>query len=87
VGELTVVERDAGWAAEQAREILADQRGRFLAVADERWQAWMGAVVERELETFRSAIDGLRVEHLRVPCSWDAVRAVDALDAHLAGVS
>jgi hypothetical protein len=87
VGELTVVERDAGWATEQAREILADQRGRFLAVADERWQIAVGAVVEREVETFRSAIDGLRVEHVRVPRSWDAVRAVDALDAHLAGAS
>lgn len=87
VGELTAVERDAGWAGDQAREILADQRVRFLAVADERWQAAMGEVLAREVEIFRSAIDGLHVEHVRVPRSWDAARAVGALDAHLADAS
>ena len=77
--EVEVERRDAAWAVDRAGTILADQRGRLLAIADERWRHALSAVAERELEILRSAMDAASVEHVRLPTGWEASRAVTAL--------
>ena len=79
VEDLGVRPRDSAWAVHRARTILADQRCRLVAIADESWRSALTAVGEREAEIFESAIAAASIEDVRVPAGWDAARAVDAL--------
>jgi hypothetical protein len=76
---LTELERDAGWAAQAATGVLADQRTRFLEAADARWRAALRDAAEREAEVLRAWLEPLPIAQLQIPRAWDAPRAVAAL--------
>jgi hypothetical protein len=80
---LTEHERDAGWAAREAAEVIAAQRTRFAAGAGERWQAALRQVAAQEAEILRAWLDPLPVAQLRIPHAWDAPTAVTALAERL----
>lgn len=78
----TVVEdeRDAAWGARAAAQILAEQRARFAQVAaDAAWAAALDDVARREAAVLERWLRGVTVTRLRVPRSWDAATAVDAV--------
>jgi hypothetical protein len=79
VRSLTEEERDAGWAAQEAAKVLAEQRARLSAVADARWIAALDDAAEREAEVLRGWLEQLPIAHLRIPRGWDAPTAVRAL--------
>jgi hypothetical protein len=76
---LTELERDAGWAAQAATGVLADQRTRFSEAADSRWRAALRDAAEREAEVLRAWLEPLPIAQLQIPRTWDAPRAVAAL--------
>ena len=76
-------EREAGWAAREAAEVLAAQRTRFAGAADERWRAELRRVAAHEAEILRAWLDPLPITQLRIPRAWDAPTAVTALAARL----
>lgn len=78
--------RDVAWAVDAARDTLIDQRKVFMSAAGYSWQQELASVLDREARTLYEALAGLDVEHLRLPATWPARRAVDALDAHLRGI-
>jgi hypothetical protein len=78
-GDLEVQRRDHAWAIDRARAILAEQRSRLVAIADEDWPRALSTVAENELQIFRAAIAPARVDHVRLPAAWDAAAAVSAL--------
>jgi hypothetical protein len=77
--QVEVRRRDSAWAADRARMILAEQRSRLVAIADERWRSALASVAEDELEIFRSAIATAPVEQVRIPAGWQPARAAAAL--------
>lgn len=77
--ELESLPRDSVWAADRARGILADQRGRLAAIAGESWRTALSEIAAREVEIFRSAAAAAQVEQVLVPAAWGAERAVSAL--------
>jgi hypothetical protein len=83
VDVLTEEERDAGWAAREAAEVIAAQRRRFAAAAGARWTAALHDAGQREAEVVRSWLEPLPIAQLRVPRAWDAPAAVLALAQHL----
>lgn len=80
---LTELERDAGWAAQAAAAVLAEQRTRFTEVADARWRAALRDAEEHEAEVLRGWLEAVPIAHMRIPRAWDAPRAVAALAARL----
>ena len=94
-GRLVVIERGAGngelvsdaadpaWTAACARRILAEQRERFLLLAGVEWHDALAAVADQEIATLRSAIADIRTERVRLPGTWDAARAIAALEDYL----
>lgn len=79
VRDLEVRARDSAWAVERAHTILADQRSRLVALADEAWRRAVSAAAETEIEIFRRAIGATPVDDIRVPAGWESARAVKEL--------
>jgi hypothetical protein len=76
-------ERDPGWAATRAAEVIAAQRSRFGAAAGDRWHSALQAAAAREAEVLRRWLGGLEIAELRIPRAWTAPAAVDALAERL----
>jgi energy-coupling factor transporter ATP-binding protein EcfA2 len=79
VRDLDVRPRDSAWAVERAGTILADQRSRLVAIADEAWRRALSAAGETEIEIFRRAIAAAPIDDVRVPDGWESARAVKEL--------
>jgi hypothetical protein len=83
VDAMTERERDAGWAAERAAEIIAAQRSRFARAAGESWRAALATTVRRETAILAGWLQSLPVTELRVPDAWGAPTAVAELAQRL----
>lgn len=64
-------------------EILREQRARFAALAGPRWSTALADVERAEQALLTPVLAGLPAERWRVPVSWSASTAVDALAARL----
>jgi hypothetical protein len=80
---LTKRERDAGWASEQATEVIAAQRSWFVRAAGETWRRALAATVRQETALLRAWLESLPVTELRVPDAWGAPTAVGELAERL----
>lgn len=67
-----------------AREILAEQRARFEALAGAVWREALADTVRREHALLAPVLGRLPAERWRVPVSWSASRAIPAVAARLA---
>ena len=97
IARVVVVERGGGGAgidvqplaladvADLARTILAEQRSRLGAVAGAAWRTAFDEAADLEERTLRRGLADVPAERWRVPATWDAPRAVDALSAALGG--
>jgi len=83
VDDIVEVTRDADWAVQRASDVLAEQRARFAAAAGVRWRTVLDDVARGEAGSLRSWLAGPSITEVRLPRSWDAPRAVDALATRL----
>ena len=77
-------DRDPAWVAAQARELLAAQRERLAALADERWRAALRETAEREEAVLAAWLQHVPVTQLTIPRTLDAPAAVGVLAERVA---
>jgi hypothetical protein len=76
---LVETRRDAAWAAGVAGELLAAQRERLSALADERWRAAIRDAEERERAVLAAWLERVPITGLAIPRRWDAPTAIGTL--------
>jgi hypothetical protein len=79
----TARERDAGWAADRAAEVIAAQRSRFTRAAGDSWRHALAATVRQETAILRAWLESVPITELRVPRAWAARTAVGELAERL----
>jgi hypothetical protein len=77
--KLAEQDRDAGWAANAAAGVLADQRARFAHAAGAPWADALEEAAMREAEVLHTWLAPLAITQLQIPRTWDAPTAVGAL--------
>jgi hypothetical protein len=59
--------------------LLAEQRAKLRAAADESWNRALAAAAEAEAVILREVLEGVPAERLSLPAAWDAAQAIGAL--------
>ena len=81
--QLAVEKLDTSMAVSLAQELLAAQRWQLSRIEDRAWQLALEETAGREAELLRSSLEGCPGSVVRIPTSWGAARALDALSGRL----